>query len=805
VPSDVRRALRTLAHSPGFAFAAIATLAIGIGANTAVFSIVRSVLWRPLPYAAPERLVRIGHVRSSSSRPADTFSPQDFDDLERGRPGYASVAGWHFVPGLTGMNLTGSGEPARLSAAYVSRSYFSTLGALPRLGRTIRPDENVPGRDAVVVLSERLWKSRFGGDRALVGRMIRLDGQPFLVAGVMRDDFAFPSAAVDVWAPVSLIGENEIPHMRGLRWMDAIGRLAPGVSPAAARAATSALFRRLETQYPDSNEGFGVAAVEPLADALLGDVRRPLLILLGAVGLVLGILCANLAGLLIARGGARRREIAIRLALGASRGRIVRHLLLETAILAFAGGVGGAVVASWSVTVASSTLASLPRAAGIELDAGALAFAFAITCVTGLAFGLLPALQAAAPNVARTLEAGGRSGGIDPLRRRVLRGIVVGECLLAGVLLAGAGLLAKSFWKLTTVESGAETEHVLALSMTIPDDRYPTREKKKIYRREIIDRLRALPGVTAAGSSKTMPFSGGGEPYSFSDATRPEKDAQWKPEAGTFIVTPGYFAALGVPLLTGRDFSQDDIDQDRQVLVVNEAFARRAWPGAAAVGRWLQAGPSLRFEVIGVARDVRHEGLDRPARSAVYVPGSIFQRSTFKVFLRFAGDPGSLAGAARSAVWSVDRDQPISDIATLPEVMARSVARPRFFMLLLVAFGAAALSLAALGLYGTLSYGVRQRRREIGIRMALGADARHVLRLVLGEGAALAGLGVALAIPAALVLSRLLSGLLFEVKPADPVVLALVGAFLLGVAGLASAFPAWRAARVDPSIALRQD
>jgi putative ABC transport system permease protein len=805
VVAELRRAFRTLAGSPGFTFAAIATLALGIGANTAVFSLVRSVLWRPLPYPEAERVVRIGHARESSGRPADTFSPQDFDDLERADVGFSRVAAWQFVPGLTGMNLTGAGEPARVETAFVSGGFFPVLAARPLLGRPLAPEENVPGRDRVVVLSRRLWSERFGADRSIVGRTIRLGGTPFVVVGVMAAEFAFPSAAVEAWVPLSLVGENDVPHMRQIRWLEAVGRLRPGVSVASSREAVSALFRRLEIQYPDSNAGYGRAALEPLPESLLGDVRRPLLILLAAVGLVLVILCANLAGLLLARAGARRREIAIRTALGASRGRIVRHLLVETAILAGAGGTAGLLAGSWALALLRSSVESLPRGTEARLDLAALGFTFAVSALTGLAFGLFPAFQAARPDIARSLEAGGRSGSLDSGRRRILRGIVVGECLLAGVLLVGAGLLAKSFWRLTRVDPGLKPDNVLSLSVTIPDERYPKQEQQEAYRAEILRRLRALPGVRAVGASKTMPGKGGGEPYAFFVDGRPEAEARIKPAAGTFIVMPGYFAALGIPLRAGRGFEEGDLEHRRQVLVVSESIAREAWPGRSAVGQTLRIGPRSNFEVIGVAGDVRQEGLERRPGGAIYVPSTFFPRSTFKAFLRTSGDPSALASAARAAIWSVDRDQPISGVATLPQVFSDSVARPRFFMLLLVGFGAAALSLSALGLYGTLSYGIRQRRREIGIRMALGAGRRDVLRLVLGEGARLSLLGVALAVPAALALSRLMAGLLFEVRPADLSVLALVALFLLAVAAAASWFPARRAARTDPSTALRQD
>lgn len=802
---DLRQAARALAKAPGFTAAAVATLALGIGANTAIFSVVRSVLWRPLPFANAERLVRVGHARPFSGRPGDTFSPQDFEDLERSSVGFTSVAAYQFVPGLTGMNLTGSGEPARLQTAFVSKDFFRTLGTAPLLGRPLVAEENVPGRDRAVVLSWRTWTDRFGADLRIVGRTAQLNGRAFTVVGVMPQEFGFPSRAVDAWAPLSLMGEDEVPHRRDVRWLSAVARLSPNVSAASARSAVGGLFRRLAAAYPDSNAGFASASVEALSESLLGEVRRPLLILLAAVGLVLLILCANLAGLLLARASARRREIAIRTALGASRARVVRHLLMETLLLSAAGGAGGLAVALWGVALLPSAAGSLPRPVEIHLDAIVLGFAFAVSLLTGLAFGLAPALQASRADLSAALESGGRAGSPDRSRRTLLRSLVVAECLLAGVLLTGAGLLGKSFWRLAHVDPGLRADHVLALSITIPDDLYSDDERHAAYRAEILRRLAALPGVTAVGGSKTMPLDGGGEAYNYRVESRSNRDEKVRPEAGSFIVTPGYFRALGIPLVAGREFTREDLERGRRVLVVSRSFAREIWPGGNPIGKALLLGQKARFEVIGVSGDVRHEGLAQPPGGAVYVSASLFPRSTLKIFVRFSGDPRPIASAARSAIRGVNRNQPISEIATLPDILSRSVARPRFFMLLLVAFGAAALALAALGLYGTLSYGTRQRRREFGIRIALGAQAGDVLRLILREGAVLAMIGVALAVPVALAVSRLLGSLLYEVRPQDPSVLTAVVLFLVTVAIAASWLPARQAARVDPAEALRQE
>ena len=496
--------------------------------------------------------------------------------------------------------------------------------------------------------------------------------------------------------------------------------------------------------------------------------------------------------------------MAIRVALGASRARLIRHLLMETAVLCAAGASLGLLLAFWAVALLPATAGGLPRPAEIHLDPALVGFTLALSIFTGLAFGLAPAVHSARVTLASALQAGGRGGFPDRRRSTLLRGLVIAECLLAGVLLTGAGLLAKSFWRLSVSDPGIRPDHVLALSITIPIDRYGDPEKMAAYRQRILDRLGALPGVTAVGGSKTMPLLGGGEPYEFRLEGSPASALRVRPEAGSMIVTPGYFAALGVPILAGRPFSRDDIDQSRRVMMINQALAKQLWPGENAVGKALMLGKT-RLEVIGVAGDIRHGGLSQRAGAATYVPVSLFPRGSVKIFLRFSGDPAPMASAARNTVWSVDRDQPISEIASLPDLVSRSVSRPRFFMLLLVAFGAAALALAAVGLYGTLSYGTRQRRREMGIRLALGAQPSDLVGIVLREGTGLALVGVALSIPAALAASRLLGSLLYEVRPQDPFVLFSVALFLLAVAAMASFFPARSASRVDPAIALRQD
>ncbi|MGH8168566.1 MAG: ABC transporter permease, partial [Woeseiaceae bacterium] len=571
VLQDLRYALRTLQKSPGFTAVAVLTLALGIGANTAIFSVVDSVLLRPLSYAEPDRLVRVLHNAPEDgfavSRGA--FSPQDFEDLKRDNNVYEQLAAYHFLPGQSKTSLVGVGEPRELETAFVSSEFFSVLGVAAGLGRVPAAEENTPGADRVAVLSNGFWERAFGADRGIVGRKISLDGETFTVIGVMPATFDFPSREAEVWLPLSRIGEDDIPHIRGLRWMEALGRLAPGVSGEAATSATNAVLRQLEAEYPDTNEGWGSATVQGLRDSLVGDVRPALLILLGAVALVLLIACANLANLLLARGSSRGRELAIRAALGANRGRVVRQLLTESVALAVAGGAVGLALAYQGLeTLVDLSAGTIPRPEQIDLDLRIAAFALAVSLLTGIVFGLLPSLQVSRAGVQQTLNEGGR-GATDGPRSQGVRGfLVIAQTAVAVVLLIGAGLLIRSFWNLTHVDPGFAADNVLTVSIRTPSEVLES-ERRDEYRREILRGIENLPGVLAVGGSKTVPLHGGGEAYSFSIPGRPEPIT---PESGVVIVTPGYFRALGVPVLQGRDLTHADDTDGAQVLMVNQAF-----------------------------------------------------------------------------------------------------------------------------------------------------------------------------------------------------------------------------------------
>ena len=800
---DLRYGWRSFAKSPGFTLVVVGTLALGIGANTAIFSVVEGVLVRSLPYKDPDRIIRIGHVRPEGGRLPGTFSPQDFDDYAREKPGLSQVASFQAGPGL-GFTLLGRSEPMRVAACFVSPGFFETMGVVPEAGRALLPQENVPGRDRVAVLSHRLWRRVFGAEAPAAGRTVVLDGKPFTVVGVLPPSFQFPSAEPDLWVPVSLMTEDDVPHRRDVRWLEAVGRLAPGSTIEQARGGADAVFARLAKQYPDSNRGFEKSLVVSLEKSLVGEVRTPLYVLLGAVGLVLLIACANVANMLLARSAARSREMAIRTALGAKPARLLRQLLTESVLLGLAGGAIGLAAAFWGVDGLLALIGGrLPRAEEIRPDAGVALFAAAVSVLTGILFGILPARRSLDPRIAATLEWGGR--GASGERADVRRSLVVAETVLAALLLTGAGLLAKSFWNLLRVPSGISGEKVLTLSITIPKWKYPTDEAEFAYRDELLRRMRSLPGVVAAGAGKSLPLSGGGEAYRIRLPGEKDPSALIQPAAGTIIVTPGYFEALGIPILRGRSFTDRDISTSVPVVLVNQALARQLWPGSDAIGKRMVFGRKIQYEVIGIAGDVRHEGLRSAPGGAIYGPISHFPRGTLKIFLRASGDPRALASSARAAIRAFEPEQTVSEVAPLTESVSQSVSRPRFYATLLAIFAGLAIVMAGSGLYAVLSYGIARRTREIGVRIAMGASARDVVLMVSREGLATSALGIAVGLAASVAASRLLGSLLFDVRPFDPAILAATALFLLAVAAAASAAPAFRASRVDPMAALRAE
>ena len=796
---DLRFSLRALRRRPGFAAVAVSTLALGIGANSAIFSVVDAVLVRPLPYQEPERLVSVYHANPSQGVWDGNFSPPDLDDASSGLRRLSGVGAYFFMPGQSGVNLRGLGAPARLWASSVSAGFFPTLGVDAAVGRTLLPAENVAGRDRVAVISDRLWRSRFGGDRTVIGRKLSLDGEPFEVVGVMPPSFAFPSPEVDVWQPLSLIGEDDIPTLRGLRWLSVIGRLAPGATVEGARAELDQRLASLAAAHRDTNEGWDRAAVVTLQRDLVGDVAPVLRVVFAAVGFVLLIACTNLVNLLLARGTSRLQELAIRSALGAERRRLVRQLLTEGLALSLLGGVCGLALGVGGVRLLVRLAGDqLPRAGEIHPDLRLIGFTFGVAVVAALLFGLLPALRWSRSAGAAALREGSR-GAVGGGERERLRGLlVVAETALAVLLMIGAGLLLNSLWRLSRVDPGFRAANVLSLGVTFASD---LPDPGELHRRRdaVLERLRQLPGVVAVGGSKTMPLQGQSEPYDFALPARP--DERILPAGGAFIVTPGYFRALGIPLLRGREFAAGE-SREQPTVIVNAALARQLWGTADAVGKTVLFGDRP-VEVVGVVGDVRTQGLGAAAPAALYVGAYMAARSNLKIFVRTAGDPAALAGAVRAAIHQVEPDLPVFDVAPLAQVVSRSLLQPRLFATLLGLFSALALVLTVVGLYGVVSFAVAQRTREIAVRMALGAERGAVLRMVLKRVASLSGAGLAIGLVAALALARVLAGQLFGVSARDPLTFGTVAVALALAALLAGYVPARRAVGVAPAHSLR--
>jgi predicted permease len=799
---DVRYALRQLRRSPGFALVAVLTLALGIGANTAIFSVVNGVLLRPLPFREPDRLVRVFSL-DEGKRAA--VSPLDFADW---RDQARSFEGLAAVNALT-LNLTGGGEPERLEGASVSAALFSVLGVRPIAGRTFAPSEDAPGAPRLVLLGEPLWRRRFGADPGLVGRTVLLDGEVYTVVGIVPAASAYPAGA-EVWTPLDLSQEA---RSRGARYLRVIGRLAPGTAASAAGAEMAAIARRLEEQDPDHNTGFG-AAVVPLHQQIVGEVRTPLLVLLGAVGFVLLIACANVANLLLARAIGREGELAVRAALGAGRGRIVRQLLTESLLLALLGSAAGVALAAAAMRAFVAAVPDdLPRVAEVGIDGTVLLATAGAALATGLLFGLAPALQASTPILVGTLKQGGRGASGHAGRRRASDALVVAEVALAVVLLAGAGLLTRSFTRLLEVDPGFRPERVTTFTVTLPPAKYGKDAQLQAFAAALVERLARLPGAQSAAVVSGLPLSDAGFSLSFTVDGRPAPDPGAEPSAQVRVATPAYFATMGIPLVRGRAFTERDRDGSPQVVVINREAARRFFPGEDPLGRRVQLGwtrDSVRMggEIVGVVGDVRQFGLDAAPVPEIYAPYDQFPLDELSAVVRSTADEQDQA-AVLAAVWGavgeLDRDLPVYALRTLEELVSESVARPRFYMLLLGAFAAVALLLSAVGIYGVMSYAVRQRTREIGIRVALGATGGRVLRMVLGQGLTLALAGAILGLLAALWVTRLMASLLYGVSPTDPPALAAGAVVLVAVAALACYLPARRAARADPLTAIRAD
>jgi predicted permease len=790
---DLRYAVRALLSSPAFTLTALFTLALGIGANAAIFSAIRTVLLEPLPFAAPDRIVRAWHANPSNGVARGTVSEPDFLDWKRISQTIDTMGGFWFVDGMSGIDLTGTGNPERLSSTLVTDGFFETLGALPLFGRTLIADDQIAGRNRVVVISHGLWTRRFAADPAIVGRSITLNKEPFEVVGVMPAEFTYPAGRrIDVWIPLSYFGPDQIGRVRAARFLAVIARLKPGVAEPQFRYELSALAERLSREYAE-NAGWRSVTTAPIGESIVGEVRRPLMVLMTAVGLLLLMACVNIAGLLLARASGRRAELAVRAALGAGRARIARQLTTESLTLALAGGALGIALGLAAVRAfAAWGGAELPRPAALRIDGVVLAFTAGLSIISGLGFGLVPAVKAST-NLEHALRAGSR-GAVGGAAQRLRSALVVVEVALAVVLVAGAALAAKSLVRLLAVDPGFRPANALVVTISVPSVQHYT---------AILDGIRGIPGVEAAGSIRDLPLQANGETVRPGIAGRPTPPGG-DPLVQWHHVSTDYFKAMGIPLRAGRAFELTDRRGSQFVVMINEEFARRAWPGEDAVGKALRFGQT-EIPVIGVVANVRQGGLSEPVEPAVYLHALQQFRSRMTIVIRTAGDPLRLADAVRREIWSKNPDQTITAVTTLDDVLGESVARPRLLAWLLGAFGTIGLTLGALGIFGVLAFAVSQRRREIGVRVALGASPRAVLRLIVMQGMLLALSGVGVGLVGAAVLTRSMESVLFGIEPADPVTFAEVVAVLLGAAALASWLPARRAVAIDPVTALRSD
>ncbi len=791
---DLRYGARMLLKKPGFTLIAVITLALGIGANTTIFSFVNGILLRPLPYPEPERLTLLDETALKRGFTSFGVSFPNFVDWREQNRVFEGIAAYQG----RGHALTGAGEPEQLQGAGVTHGLFEVLRIPPLLGRTFTADEDRPNQDAVVILSHALWQRRFGADPKIIGRTIVLSNRPRAIVGVMPSGFRFPQVS-EYWVPLAL---NTQMWTRNDHGLSAVGRLKDSVTLDQARAEMDVIARRIEEQHPITNEGMGVN-VTGMHESLSGDYREALLILLGVVGCVLLVACANVANLLLARASARQKEVAIRAALGASRFRIFRQLLTESLLL----GAAGLALAVWGLDLLLAAIPiDLPFWMKFGLDPRVLGFTFGVSLLTGLVFGIVPALQAAKTGLNETLKEGGRSAA-GALRHRSRSLLVVAEVALSLVLLVGAGLMMRSFMRLQQVSPGLKPEGVLTLRVNLPGAKYREPGQRSDYFRRLMERVRTLPGVESVGAVSTLPLGGGGWGRSLTVEGFPVLSVGQTPSIQHNVITPGYFHALGIPLLAGRDFTEADARDSLKVTIIDERLAREYWPNGGALGKRVRFGPPEDNEpwhtVVGVAGAVRHERLEAETRKSVYLPHLQVPVGGLSLAVRASANPESLVGAVRGQVRELDPDLPVTGVMTMQQVVARSVWQPRLYTILFGVFAAVALLLAGVGIYGVMAYTVTQRTHEIGVRVALGARASDVLRMIIGQGMKLAFIGVALGLLAAVAMTRLMKTLLFGVSATDPLTFVVIPLLLATVALLACWIPARQATKVDPMIALR--
>ena len=812
---DLKYAVRMLAKKPAFTGIAVLTLALGIGANTAIFSVVNTVLLRALPFPHPDRLVMLWEKDKDGSSDNTSFATYvDWRNESHSLEHIAVISYWF-------PTIIGQDHAEKLEGLRVSTSFFSVLGVKPALGRDFLTEEDQRGNHHVVILSHGLWARKFGSDPGIAGKPITMDGIVYVVVGVMPAGFEslFSSnreRPAEIWAPLAY--NATLPWAcRTCRHLRAVARLDAGVPLEQARAEMNTLSHNLFLQYPHDYSAEGVV-ITPLHEQLVGDVRPALIALLGAVGFVLLIACGNVANLLLGLAAQRRREVAIRAALGGSRARLIRQLLTESVLLALLGGAAGLLLAVWGVDfLVSLAPSNLPRLDQIHLDGQVLAYTLGLCLLTGVIFGMAPALQIFRLDPNESLKEGGRQMGASE-RRPLRSALVVSGVALALMLLIGSGLMLRSVSRLLAVNPGFDTSHLLTMEVDFSGASYredvpcaegPCLTVKNFYQ-QALERIRALPGVDSAGVVSQLPLGGNFDRYGMHIEGKLSPNPEDDPSADRYGISLGYLHAMRIPVLRGREFTAEDRADTTPVVLISETFTRRVWPNEDPLGKRIQMGGfgptgGPWRSIAGVVGDVRHQGLDAPSTMQIYLPQSQWLDSSTILAVRAKGDPGSLAGAVRNAVWSVDKNQPISNVATMDRVIATSMAQRRFAMTLFSIFAGLALVLAAVGLYGVLAHSVSTRTNEIGVRIALGAQGSDILRLVVNQGLFLTALGIAIGLAGAAGLTRFLQSQLFGVAPTDPVTFAAVPALLAAVALLACYVPARRATRVDPMVALRYE
>jgi putative ABC transport system permease protein len=815
---DLRFGFRTLAKNPAFTVVALIALALGTGANSAIFSVVNAVLLRPLPYGQPDRVMMVWGYNLKTGDKQYGISVPDFKDYRDQNSAFEQMASLAYED----FNLKSGDEPEHIQGTVVSSNFFDTLGVKAAIGRAFSAEEDRPGADRVVVISNGLWKRRFGEKQDILGQTILINGASFTVIGVAPANFQSPEKGDELWIPMSFDGGDRmrIPSVaspedlvaRNRRFMKSVALLKPGVTPEQAQEQLKTIASNLERDYPDKNGGISVNAI-PMTEQVVGDIRPALYILLAAVAFVLLIACANVANLLLARAASRQKEIAIRIALGAGRGRLIRQLLTESILLAIVGGAFGLALALAAIKLlVAINPANIPRLGEIDIDGRVLGFTFLVSILTGVIFGLIPALQATKPDLNETLKAEGARGSTGGIRKQRARSmLVISEVTLTVLLLISAGLMIKSFITLQKVSPGFNPDRVLTMQVNLPVTKYSEERQIASFYEQVLSRIEKLPGVQSAGASTIIPLMDRKFVRRITIDGRPPASPDERLSANHRSISPNYLQTMGIPLIQGRNFTDQDRDTSQPVIIINESMRRRYWPSEDPLGKHITLptdGPISR-EIVGVVGDVKHTRLDTESGSEIYVPYLQKPYPFMGLVVRAIGEPTQLTSAVRAETLAVDSSQPVYDIKTMDQMLGESVSQPRLYTILLGVFAGVALALAAVGIYGVLNYSVNQRRQEIGIRLALGAQPGHILKMIVGQGMILTAIGLGIGLVAALLLAFFLTsrieGFLFGVSSTDLSIFIGIP-LLLGLVSLLSCYiPARRATKVDPMVALRAE